>query len=82
MITSVMFDISIDYYGIILLADFAKYYKVVISQFDKDDKLIKRYTYYFNKDYNLSLQQARYIISHFPDNSKLIIKNIIELENF
>lgn len=80
MTSIVMFDISVDYYGEIILSNLMKYYKIVISQFDDNDKLLRKNTYYLNKDYNLSLEQARYIISNFLNNSRLIIKEIIELE--
>lgn len=80
MTSIIMFDISVDYYGEIILSNLMKYYKVVISQFDDNDELLRKNTYYLNKDYNLSLEQARYIISNFPNNSRLVIKETVELE--
>ena len=80
MTSIIMLDISVDYYGEIFLSNLMKYHKIVISQFDDNDELLRKNTYYLNKDYNLSLEQARYIISNFPNNSRLIIKEIIELE--
>lgn len=80
MTSIIMYDISVDYYGEIMLNNLMKYYKIVISQFDDNDELLRKNTYYFSKDYNLSLEQARYIISNFPNNSRLIIKETVELE--
>ena len=68
MTSIIMFDISVDYYGEIILSNLMKYYKVVISQFDDNDKLLQKNTYYLSKEYNLSLEQARYIISNFLKN--------------
>lgn len=80
MTSIVMFDISVDYYGEIILSNLMKYYKIVISQFDDNDKLLRKNTYYLNKDYNLSLEQAKYIINSFPNNSRLVVRETVELE--
>lgn len=80
MTSIIMLDISVDYYGEIILSNLMKYHKIVISQFDDNDELLRKNTYYLNKDYNLSLEQARYIISNFPNNSRLVIKETVELE--
>lgn len=80
MTSIIMLDITVDYYGEIFLSNLMKYHKIVVSQFDDNDELLRKNTYYLNKDYNLSLEQARYIISNFPNNSRLVIKETVELE--
>lgn len=66
----IMEELNVNYAGEIWDGK-KKYQMVIISQFNSDDKEVIRKVFYFDRHYELNLSQARYILGHFPNCSKI-----------